>query len=59
MLTVIALAVFGGDMLFGFAVALIVGVTAGTYSSVYMAAAAALMLGVTKEDLLIPVKEGV
>jgi preprotein translocase subunit SecF len=59
MLTVIALAVFGGDMLFGFAVALIVGVTAGTYSSVYMAAAATLMLGVTKEDLLIPVKEGV
>jgi preprotein translocase subunit SecF len=58
MLTVIALAVFGGDMLFGFAVALIVGVTAGTYSSVYMAAAATLMLGVTKEDLLIPVKEG-
>jgi preprotein translocase subunit SecF len=59
MLTVVALAVFGGDMLFGFAVALIVGVTAGTYSSVYMAAAATLMLGVTKEDLLIPVKEGV
>jgi len=58
MLTVIALAVFGGDMLFGFAVALIVGVTAGTYSSVYMAAAATLMLGVTKDDLLIPVKEG-
>ena len=58
MLTVIALAVFGGDMIFGFAVAMIVGVTAGTYSSVYMAAAATLMLGVTKEDLLIPVKEG-
>ncbi len=59
MLTVIALALFGGDMLFGFAVAMIVGVTAGTYSSVYMAAAATLMLGVTKDDLLIPVKEGV
>jgi len=58
MLTVIALALFGGDMLFGFAIAMIVGVAAGTYSSVYMAAAATLMLGVTKEDLILPVKEG-
>jgi preprotein translocase subunit SecF len=59
MLTVIALALFGGDMLFGFAIAMIVGVAAGTYSSVYMAAAATLMLGVTKEDLILPVKEGI
>jgi preprotein translocase subunit SecF len=58
LLSVIALALFGGDMLFGFAIALIVGVVAGTYSSVYMAAAAALMLGVSKEDLILPVKEG-
>jgi preprotein translocase subunit SecF len=58
LLTVIALALFGGDMLFGFAIALIVGVIAGTYSSVYMAAATTLMMGVSKEDLLIPVKEG-
>jgi preprotein translocase subunit SecF len=58
LLTVIALALFGGDMLFGFAVALIVGVIAGTYSSVYMAAATTLMLGVSKEDLMLPVKEG-
>lgn len=57
-LTVLALALFGGDMLFGFAIALIVGVIAGTYSSVYMAAATTLMLGVTKEDLMLPVKEG-
>ncbi|MEZ5572712.1 MAG: protein translocase subunit SecF [Halioglobus sp.] len=58
LLVVVALALFGGEMLFGFAVALIVGIVAGTYSSVYMAAATALMLGVTKEDLMIPVKEG-
>jgi len=58
LLTVIALALFGGDMLFGFAVALIVGVIAGTYSSVYMAAATTLALGVSREDLLVPVKEG-
>lgn len=59
LLVVVALALFGGEMLFGFAVALIVGIIAGTYSSVYMAAATALILGVTKEDLMIPVKEGV
>lgn len=57
-LSVLALAVFGGDMLFGFAAAMLVGVIAGTYSSVYMAAATTLMLGVTKEDLMLPVKEG-
>lgn len=57
-LSVVALALFGGDMLFGFAVAMLVGVIAGTYSSVYMAAATTLMLGVTKEDLMLPVKEG-
>jgi len=58
LLTVIALAIFGGDMLFGFAVALIVGVIAGTYSSIYMAAATTLLMGVSKEDLMLPVKEG-
>lgn len=58
LLVVIALALFGGEMLFGFAIALIVGIVAGTYSSVYMAAATALLMGVTKEDLMIPVKEG-
>lgn len=58
LLTTIALALFGGDMLFGFAVALIVGVIAGTYSTVYMAAATTLMMGVSKEDVMVPVKEG-
>lgn len=58
LLVVVALALFGGEMLFGFAVALIVGIAAGTYSSVYMAAATALMMGVSKEDLMLPVKEG-
>lgn len=57
-LSVLALAVFGGDMLFGFATAMLVGVISGTYSSVYMAAATTLMLGATKEDLMLPVKEG-
>ncbi|MCB1690177.1 MAG: protein translocase subunit SecF [Halioglobus sp.] len=58
LLVVIALALFGGEMIFGFAITLIVGITIGTYSSIYVASAAALMMGVTKEDLMLPVKEG-
>lgn len=58
LMVVVALALFGGEMIFGFAVALIVGVTIGTYSSIYVASATALAMGVTKEDLMIPVKEG-
>ena len=53
------MALFGGEMIFGFAITLIVGITIGTYSSIYVASATALVLGVTKEDLMIPVKEGV
>lgn len=59
LLVVIALALFGGEMIFGFAITLIVGITIGTYSSIYVASATALMMGVTKEDLMLPVKEGV
>jgi len=58
LLVVTALALFGGEMIFAFAIALIVGVTVGTYSSIYVASVTALALGVTKEDLMIPVKEG-
>jgi len=58
LLTVIALALFGGDMIFGFAIALLVGISIGTYSSIYVASAATLAMGVTKEDLILPVKEG-
>jgi preprotein translocase subunit SecF len=58
LMVVVALALFGGDMIFGFAIALIVGVLIGTYSSIYVASAWTLMMGVTKEDLMLPVKEG-
>ena len=58
LLVLVALAVFGGDMIHGFAIALIVGVLIGTYSSIYVAANSLLMLGISKEDLLVPVKEG-
>ena len=58
LLVLVALAVFGGDMIHGFAVALIVGVVIGTYSSIYVSATSLLLLGVSKEDLMIPVREG-
>ena len=58
MLVLVSLAVFGGEMIFGFAVALLVGVVIGTYSSIYVAANSLLTLGISKEDLMVPVKEG-
>ena len=58
LLVLAALALFGGEMIFGFAVALLVGVAVGTYSSIYVAATTLLQLGVNKEDVMIPEKEG-
>lgn len=54
LLVLTALFVFGGELIHGFATALIVGVLIGTYSSIYVASAAALALGVKKEDLMPP-----
>ncbi len=58
LLVLISLAIFGGEMIHGFAIALIVGVIIGTYSSIYVAASALMAMGVSKEDLMIPIKEG-
>jgi preprotein translocase subunit SecF len=58
LLVLAALALFGGEMIYGFAIALIVGVAIGTYSSIYVAASTLLLMGVSKDDLMIPVKEG-
>lgn len=51
---VIALFVQGGAMIHGFAMALLLGITVGTYSSIYVASALALKLGITREHLLTP-----
>jgi preprotein translocase subunit SecF len=56
MLTVVALFFFGGEIMRGFAVALIVGIVAGTLSSIYIATPSVLALGITREDML-PVKK--
>ena len=58
LLVLAALALFGGEMIFGFAVALLVGVAVGTYSSMYVAATTLLQLGVNKEDVMVPEREG-
>ncbi|MEM5536582.1 protein translocase subunit SecF [Neptuniibacter pectenicola] len=54
LLVLVALAVFGGEMIHGFAVALIVGVFVGTYSSIYVAANVLMAMNVCREDLMPP-----
>jgi preprotein translocase subunit SecF len=56
-LVLIALLVFGGETIRGFAIALLAGVVIGTYSSIYVAANLLLALNITKEDLIPPPKE--
>jgi preprotein translocase subunit SecF len=58
LLVVIALLALGGPILHGFSLALFVGIIVGTYSSIYIASATALMLGVSKSDLVPQRKEG-
>jgi len=57
-LSVLAMALFGGPVIHNFALALIVGIVVGTYSSIYVASALALKLGVSRVDFLPPEKEG-
>lgn len=52
LVTVLALFFIGGDLIHGFALALIIGIVVGTYSSIYIASAAALWLGVKRADLM-------
>lgn len=51
-LVLLALFFKGGALIHGFATALLMGVFIGTYSSVYIASAVALALGISKEDLM-------
>jgi len=58
LLTVLAMFFLGGDMIHGFALALIIGILVGTYSTVYVASATVLALGATRQELLPIQKEG-
>ena len=57
LLVLAALLLLGGEAVFGFSVALIVGIVVGTYSSIYVASAAVLALDVSPTDLLPPKRE--
>ncbi len=54
---VLSMLLFGGATLHYFAIALTIGILFGIYSSVFVAAAVAMWLGVKREDLIKPVKE--
>jgi preprotein translocase subunit SecF len=57
-LVLIVLFVVGGELIHNFSTALLLGVIIGTYSSIYIASASALALGVSKADLMPVEKEG-
>lgn len=58
LLVLAALYYFGGKVIHGFSMAMIIGVVVGTYSSIYVASSSLLMMGVTRDALLPPEKEG-
>ena len=57
LLVLLSLFFLGGEVIHSFALALIIGVVVGTYSSVYVATTSVLALGISRSDLLIPEKE--
>jgi preprotein translocase subunit SecF len=57
LIVLFVLLVFGGDTMARFSLAIILGVFVGTYSSIYVASALALWLGVSRKDLLQVKKE--
>ncbi|MFL2710565.1 MAG: protein translocase subunit SecF [SAR86 cluster bacterium] len=58
LLVLFALFIFGGELIRGFSLALIIGVLIGTYSSIYVVANMLMTLNISKEDLAIPEPEG-
>ena len=58
LLVLFALFIFGGEMIKGFSLALILGVMVGTYSSIYVVANMLMSLTLIQEDLAIPEPEG-
>ena len=57
LLVLLSLFFLGGEVIHSFALALIIGVLVGSYSSIYVATTSALALGITRSDLLLPEKE--
>ncbi len=57
LLVLMSLYLFGGELIKNFALALILGVVVGTYSSIYIASNALVMMGLTSDHLIVPEKE--
>ena len=59
LLVLAALFTFGGEIIHGFAFALIIGVVVGTYSSIYVASSTLMAMNIHKQDFLVVAKEEV
>jgi len=57
LLVVVAMFLWGGSVLHGFSLALLIGIFVGTYSSIFVAAPVALALGLSRQALLPPKQE--
>jgi preprotein translocase subunit SecF len=58
LLVLVTLAVVGGEMIHSFALALLIGVGVGTYSSIYIVANLLLTMNISQDDLIVVEKEG-
>ena len=58
LLVVVTLILLGGEIIKGFAVALFIGILVGTYSSIFVASPVVLGLRITRDDMVLPAKEG-
>jgi preprotein translocase subunit SecF len=56
-LVLLSLFFLGGEVIHGFSIALLFGVVFGTYSSIFIASPAALLLGISPADLMVQVKD--
>ena len=56
LVVVIALFLYGGETVHGFALALAIGIVVGTYSSIYVAGSLAISLGLDRKDLMLKPK---
>ena len=54
----VTLILLGGEIIKGYAVALLIGILVGTYSSIFVASQVVLSLRITRDDMLVVKKEG-
>jgi preprotein translocase subunit SecF len=57
LLTLIALLIVGGETIRGFALALTIGITVGTYSSIFVVASSVIFMNMRREDVVPPVDD--